>query len=143
MRLLSQSVSTCNGSDGPFTVVRLRGEGPVASDDPRLRGIFKANAVVLTNAAGEGVSRDDWEIVDPVTRRRKAAGTAFGVHNGSEPIKALSIGHLADGGRFFANARVTLPPPGVEQPIVVEYGGAGGPEADRAVIVGGDCPRGL
>jgi hypothetical protein len=86
------------------------------------------------------VSRDDWEIVDADTGAVKASGTAHAVHNDPQPLRAVTIGTLADGSRFFGHARVQLPQPGTDDPIVIEYGGPGLSEPDnRAVIVSGRC----
>lgn len=134
-----------NGSD-TYSVIRVRGEGPMTSNDPRMEGIFKVDAVMLVDERGAGVGRDDWEVVDAATGESKAAGIAHSIHNdprfheAPEPFAALSIGQLTDGSRFFAHARVALPPPGVQRPIAIEYGGPGlSDPANRAVAVEGRC----
>ena len=139
-------VSAPAGDDGTYTLVRVRADGPVTSNDPRLAGIFHANAVMLVNERGEGVGRDNWEIVDAQDGSVKARGIAHAVHNdpnfhvAPEPFAALSIGRLSDGTQMFAHARVALPPPNSDRPIVIEYGGPGlSDPANRAVAVAGRC----
>jgi len=139
--ITSVQTSSCPGPNGPDAVTSIKGQGPVTSDDPRLVGTFHVDAVILVNAQGEGVSRDNWQITDSATGTLKASGTAYGVQHGSNPIKALSIGKLADGSRTMANAVVTLPAPGSQDPIKVEYGGSGSPLEDDAVAVGPACAR--
>jgi hypothetical protein len=133
--------SSCPGPNGPDAVTFVKGQGPVTSDDPRLAGTFHVDAVILVNAQGEGVSRDNWQITDSATGALKASGTAYGVQHGFNPIKALSIGQLADGSRTMANALVTLPAPGSQDPIRIEYGGSGSALEDDAVVVGSGCAR--
>jgi hypothetical protein len=142
----AMDVTAPGGGDGTYTLIRIRGEGPVTSSDSRLAGIFRANAVMLVNERGEGVGRDDWEILDARDGTAKATGVAHGIHNDPDfhtrpaPFAALSIGRLADGTRLFAHARVTLPPPNTQRPIVIEYGGPGLTDpANRAVAVAGRC----
>lgn len=136
----SQDVTTHEADGALYTVIRVRGEGPMTSDDPRMEGIFKAEAVMLVDDKGQGVGRDDWTLVDAATGKVKARGTAHGTINGSNPIRAVSIGKLEDGTRFFANARVEVPPPGAEGPIVIEYGGPGlADPGNRAFAVAGRC----
>jgi hypothetical protein len=137
----SVQTSSCPGPNGPDAVTFIKGQGPINSDDPRLVGTFHVDAVILVNAQGEGVSRDNWQITDSATGTLKASGTAYGVQHGSNPIKALSIGQLADGSRTMANALVTLPAPGSQNPITIEYGGSGSPLEDDAVVVGPACAR--
>lgn len=139
VKVESQEVSPpSDGSD--CTVVRVRGKGPITSNDPRFQGVFEADAVILVNGAGEGVSRDDWRVVDPETGETKVEGTAHAVHNDPNPLRAVTIGRFADGDHFFGHARVALPEPGSDGPIVIEYGGPDltDPE-NRAVAVGGRC----
>lgn len=140
----SLDVKVHPGQNGACSVIRVRGEGPIASEDPRLAGIFRVDAVMLFNERGEGVGRDDWEIVDAENGAPKASGTAHSVHNdpgfqeNPEPFGALSIGQLEDGSRLFTRARVSLPRPGSDEPIVIEYGG--GPEpAHRGFAAAGRC----
>ena len=135
--------SQCPGPNGPNTVVRVKGQGPIASDDPRLAGTFHVDAVILVNAQGDGVSRDNWRITDTNTGALKAHGTAIGVQHGSNPVKSLSIGQLADGTLTSANAVVSLPPPGTPHPITIAYGGSGSPLGDVAVTVGLNARRSL
>ncbi|HKY62914.1 MAG TPA: hypothetical protein VJR29_05780 [bacterium] len=137
----SVQVSICEGADGEeFSVVRLRGQGPITSEDPRLEGTFFANAITLHNSDGVGIGRDDFEIRDPVTGRVKVKGSADSLDADPEAIKGMVTARLADGSRFWAESTVRLPPPGVQAPVVIEYGGEGpGVPADRAVIVSGTC----
>ncbi len=144
LEVRSLDVTVQEGPNGVCSVIRVRGEGPMASDDPRLAGIFKADAVMLINERGEGVGRDDWEIVDAESGASKASGIAHSIHNdpgfqeNPEPFYALSIGRFEDGSRLFTRARVSLPRPGRAEPIVIEYGG--GPEpAHRGFAAAGRC----
>ena len=139
VRVTEQDVTPPQG-DGDATVIRVRGKGPMTSTDPRFVGTFEADAVIIVDNEGEGVSRDDWRVVDDETGETKVRGTAHGIHNDPNPIRAVTIGRFADGDHFFGNARVTLPEPGTDDPIVIEYGGPGlsDPE-NRAVAVSGEC----
>jgi hypothetical protein len=137
----SVEVSTCQGAEGEeFSVVRIRGEGPITSEDPRLEGTFFANAVTLHNSDGVGIGHDNFEIRDPATGRLKVKGHADSLDADPEAIKGMVTARMADGSRFWAESTVRLPPPGVQAPVVIEYGGEGpGVPADRAVIVSGTC----
>ena len=136
----SERTTTCRGSDDrTYTVVKIRGTGPITSDDPRLNGTFHVDAWIMLGENGQGIGHDDWKITDPRTGQLKARGRADGVLDGANPSKSLSIGEFADGSRLVANSLVTLPPPGVQAPIVIEWGGPGSPAPDDAVIVRGSC----
>jgi hypothetical protein len=129
------------GRGGQVLVVRLRASGPMTSSDPRLEGVFEADAILMVDESGRGASRDDWRIVDAETGSVKVTGTSHGVHGDAGPIRALAIGWLEDGSRLFAHALVTLPPPDAEGPIIVEYGGAGFSRgANPATIMHGSAP---
>ncbi|HKY64189.1 MAG TPA: hypothetical protein VJR29_12310 [bacterium] len=131
--------STCQGLDGTYNVVRIAGQGPITSEDPRMEGTFFADAIVLTNAQGKGVSRDNFKIRDS-RGRLKVLGSAIGIHNDPQAIHAQAKAWLADGSRFHSESTVRLPAPGSQDPIVVEYGGEGsGDPADRGVILSGTC----
>jgi hypothetical protein len=133
-------VSVCDGADGPYTVTRIEAVGPIASADPRLSGTFLADAVLLHDAQGRGISRDRFRVIDPETGKLKMKGTAFAVDAAPEPIKGLAIARLADGSRFFAQSTVLLPAPGTQDPLVIEYGMQGpGALPDHAVVLGGNC----
>jgi hypothetical protein len=134
-------IATCQGKDGvTYTVLSVQGEGPITSDDPRMAGIFHADALILDSpATGYGVSKDDWTVTDPTTGALKASGTAYATDFGPHP-RAITVAELADGSHMWANTVVTLPAPGTSDPITIEYGGPGLDEPDRGVIVGGSDP---
>jgi hypothetical protein len=136
----SVAVSTCEGTDGVYTVTKLEATGPIVSADARLQGVFFADAVLLHDAQGKGISRDRFRVIDPVTGKLKMKGKAFAVDAAPDPIKGFAIAKLADGSRFFAQSTVYLPAPGTQDPLVIEYGGQGpGALSDHAVILGGNC----
>jgi hypothetical protein len=131
----------CAGVDGIYVLLSVQGSGPVTSDDPRLSGIFHADALILDGpTTGLGVSRDSWTITDPATGAVKARGIAIATDLGPHP-RAVTFATLADGSHMVANTVVTLPAPGSSDPILIEYGGPGLAEPDRGVIVSGsdDC----
>jgi hypothetical protein len=141
--LTSIKTATCEGENGEvFTFFHLKGQGPITATDPRMEGTFFANAKLLHNAQGVGVSRDDLKIRDTQTGQLKATGVALSLDAGFEPIKAMTTIDLADGSRVWTEATVRLPAPGTSDPVILEYGGAGsGIPEDRAVLVTGDCRR--
>lgn len=139
VQVTSIEVETIEGDEGPQTQVRLTGEGPITSEDPRLNGILYADAVILTDADGHGISRDEFEIFDPATGQRLVKGSAWGIHADPAPIHGQAVARLRDGSRFYAESTVTVPPPGSLDPIVIEYGF----HADRAVILEGMPPLDL
>jgi hypothetical protein len=128
----------CNGVDGVYMLLAVMGDGPITSDDPRMSGIFHADALILDSpVSGLGVSRDSWTITDPATGAVKVRGYAIATDLGPHP-RAITVATLADGSHMVANSVVTLPAPGSTDPILIEYGGAGLEEPDRGVIVSGD-----
>jgi hypothetical protein len=129
--------ASCEGTDGIYTLLHVVGSGPVTSNDPRMAGIFNANAYILDSPTTSlGVSRDDWTITDPATGAVKAHGMAIATDFAGTP-RAVTFGRLADGSHMVANAQVTLPAPGTTDPILIEYGGPAPTTPDRGVIMAG------
>jgi hypothetical protein len=135
--------ATCLGANGEeFTFTHLKGQGPITASDPRMAGTFFANAKLLHNSQGVGVSQDDFQIRDTQTGQLKAKGIAQAMDAGAEPIKAMVTIDLSDGSRIWTESTVRLPAPGTQDPIVIEYGGEGpGVPADRGLLISGDCHR--
>jgi hypothetical protein len=134
-------LGTCQGADGTYTLLHVTGSGPITSADPRLSGTFTADALILDNPnTGMGVSTDNFEVTDPATGAVKMRGTAWAIDENPYPIKALAMAELADGSRYITFTTVTLPA-GPTDPLVIEYGGAGFPSSDRALVVEGECGK--
>lgn len=130
----------CTGADGEeYVYIHIVGEGPIVSSDPRLEGTFHADAELLHRVSdGSGISRDHFEVRDSVTGALKMKGRAWATDpSPPSPIKGFAVARLADGSRFWAHSTVTVPPPGVQAPIVIEYGTANPGVADRAEIFSG------
>jgi hypothetical protein len=134
---------TCIGVNGEeFTFTHVKGQGPIAASDPRMDGTFFANAKLLHNSQGVGISQDDFKIRDSQTGRLKATGVAKAMDAGAEPIKAMVTIDLSDGSHIWTESTVRLPAPGTQDPIVIEYGGEGsGIPQDRGLLISGDCHR--
>src|SRR4029453_11240701 len=143
--IVPTSVTTvsCRNADGEeFTLTRLSGQGPITSEDPRLEGTFFADAKLLHNAVGVGVSHDDFEVRDPLTGMLKWRGSADALDAGAEPVKGMAIAELGAGTSIWAESTVFLPAPGSQDPVIIEYGGEGpGIPQDRALAISGDCRR--
>jgi hypothetical protein len=139
----SIKTATCLGANGEeFTFMHLKGQGPITASDPRMDGTFFANAKLLHNSQGVGISQDDFQIRDSQTGRLKAKGIAQAMDSGAEPIKAMVTADLVDGTRLWTESTVRLPAPGSQDPIIIEYGGEGpGIPADRGLLISGDCQR--
>ena len=140
LQLTSMDVGTCDGVDGTNSVIRLTAVGPIVSPDPRLNGTFHANARLLHRPDGRGVSEDNFEVYDDDGRLiMKGQAHAADPVAGPTPIKGLALARLSDGSRFVAGSTVTLPAPGTNDPLVIEYGVANPGVQDEAVLVTGDC----
>lgn len=132
-------VTTCQGTDGTYTLLSVTGSGPNTSSDPRMAGTFHVNAYLLDSPTTTlGVSIDNWTITDAQTGAVKARGKGIATDLGPSP-HAIAYGRLADGSTMVANAVVTLPAPG-SNTITIEYGGEGLSEPDRGVILSGNNP---
>lgn len=131
-------VATCTGTDGVYKLMHLQGQGPMTSTDPRFAGTFVVDAYILDNPnTGAGISKDNWKVLDPTTGATKVRGTAIAMNQAPNPIKGQVTAITKDGDMLWTMSTVTLPAPGTTNPIVIEYGGAGYPTSDRAVVVNG------
>jgi hypothetical protein len=139
----SIKTDTCVGANGEvFSFTHVKGQGPIVATDPRMEGTFFANAKLLHNSQGVGVSVDDFKIRDSQSGKLKATGLAQAMDSGAEPIKAMTTINLSDGSRVWTEATVRLPAPNTQDPIIIEYGGDGpGVAADRGLLITGDCQR--
>lgn len=135
-------IATCKDQAGnTYTNVGVTGTGPITSTDPRLSGIFHADAMILTDQHGVGVSRDKWWITDPVTGKVKATGVAQALDTDqTAPIMAVNTARLADGSFVSHIAIVTLPSAATQGKLTIEYGGNVPADPGRGVIMSGiDC----
>lgn len=135
-------LATCKDKAGnTYTNVGITGSGPITSSDPRLDGIFHADAMILTDQHGVGVSRDKWWITDARTGKVKATGVAQALDTDqTAPIMAVNTARLADGSFVSHIAIVTLPSAATQGKLTIEYGGNIPQDPGRGVIMSGiDC----
>lgn len=135
-------LAVCHDDAGnTYTNVGITGSGPITSSDPRMAGVFHANAMILTDQNGVGVSRDEWTITDPVTGAVKVTGVAQALDTDqTAPIIAVNTARLADGSFVSHIAVVNLPSAATAGKLTIEYGGPVPSDGGRAVIMSGiDC----
>jgi hypothetical protein len=92
----------CAGADGPYVEIVLRQAG-TAAGDPRITGDMELTSHLLLNrTTGVGTSEGRFEVRDPATGRRKAAGGFLGVVTPasltSAALDGLLVGQVFDEG---------------------------------------------